>query len=596
MLVGIMFFAITMVSPASKLLGRVYFSESSSVVDSTQLEILKKVAQILKRDSTIMVDCIGYTDQSGSLRTNKIMAKKRAEAVKWVLTRNFGISPERIFVIAYGPDLNASSPDSARRTDIVIHKPDAILTDYQNRVLIQPFYYPMLWLRPHGGDPLYGYYRVKTGKLSLARVSFPEKGTLVLGSDALLIIYGKLYRKKKHMDNDIDLLTGKLMTLLLGKTQHRELAVKTPGAKIKLNASRSKIGVDRKKTTLVSIFEGYAEVMARGKKVSLKSGEGTYVIYGKKPSPPHRLPEPPEIMQPDSGDTVYVMNSLQIKWHGSTQRYRLQIFKKDTSFKIIVDTTVADSEYRLHPPAYNTYYMVKMASIDSTGLESETSLPCVFYVGTQRDTTPPQIFGVEIKKQGYARYLVKIKSEPGVTVYVGNHVVETGNDSTVEVVLKTTEKVIPLKIKDEYGNTTHDTLLIKYRRSHILSLGAGILKVHGDERGSSLFMMKLDYRLYVYKSLFLGGKIEYVPNSKSKSGILSLSYIPATGSVFPEFLFSYGLVIDNGHYYIGGPGVALHVRVFHRFYLSPALNFYSSWNSSNKGLSTVSLSFSYLIR
>jgi len=73
----------------------VFFGFASSKLSASALETLKNQAETIKSAKRLVL--IGRTDQVGSLERNSMFAKKRADAVKGVLT-SLGIKPDLIVV------------------------------------------------------------------------------------------------------------------------------------------------------------------------------------------------------------------------------------------------------------------------------------------------------------------------------------------------------------------------------------------------------------------------------------------------------------------------------------------------------------------
>ena len=84
-----------------------------------------KVAQILKANPKLKIEIDGYTDNIGSKKYNLTLSKKRAEAVKDILVKVYGINPKRIKVKGFGENYplvpNTTSTNRAinRRVEII---------------------------------------------------------------------------------------------------------------------------------------------------------------------------------------------------------------------------------------------------------------------------------------------------------------------------------------------------------------------------------------------------------------------------------------------------------------------------------------------
>jgi OOP family OmpA-OmpF porin len=86
---------------------------------------LKKVADILKNNPNLKIEVAGYTDDIGSASYNLKLSQKRAEAVKNILVKVYGIDPKRIVAKGYGekyplaPNTSDTNRALNRRVEIV---------------------------------------------------------------------------------------------------------------------------------------------------------------------------------------------------------------------------------------------------------------------------------------------------------------------------------------------------------------------------------------------------------------------------------------------------------------------------------------------
>jgi OmpA-OmpF porin, OOP family len=74
----------------------ILFEVNSATIKPESNGVLKEVADVLKKFNDIKVLIVGHTDADGSDAANLELSKKRAEAVKQVLTSEFGIDATRI--------------------------------------------------------------------------------------------------------------------------------------------------------------------------------------------------------------------------------------------------------------------------------------------------------------------------------------------------------------------------------------------------------------------------------------------------------------------------------------------------------------------
>ncbi len=82
-------------------LDNVLFDVGRSTITVQSKETLKKVADVMKRLSTIRIEVQGHTDADGDPGRNIILSQQRAEAVCHFLTEQ-GVGPERLTAKGYG--------------------------------------------------------------------------------------------------------------------------------------------------------------------------------------------------------------------------------------------------------------------------------------------------------------------------------------------------------------------------------------------------------------------------------------------------------------------------------------------------------------
>jgi OOP family OmpA-OmpF porin len=70
----------------------ILFDSGSDVIKDASGGTLKEIAGLLKSDPAVKFRIIGHTDGDGNPAANLALSKKRAEAVKKALIKDFGIS------------------------------------------------------------------------------------------------------------------------------------------------------------------------------------------------------------------------------------------------------------------------------------------------------------------------------------------------------------------------------------------------------------------------------------------------------------------------------------------------------------------------
>lgn len=74
----------------------IHFDMGSSVVKPQSYGAIKEIAAILKENTDVNIKIVGHTDSDGDDKVNLELSKKRAEAVKDILVKEFGIDASRL--------------------------------------------------------------------------------------------------------------------------------------------------------------------------------------------------------------------------------------------------------------------------------------------------------------------------------------------------------------------------------------------------------------------------------------------------------------------------------------------------------------------
>ena len=74
----------------------VTFLQGKIVIDASQQPNVERIATYLKNHKEAKVNILGYASPEGSAEVNERIANQRAEAVKNILVKEYGISANRI--------------------------------------------------------------------------------------------------------------------------------------------------------------------------------------------------------------------------------------------------------------------------------------------------------------------------------------------------------------------------------------------------------------------------------------------------------------------------------------------------------------------
>ena len=111
------------VSAAAPLLSTVRFRINSSKISNEEQVNVYNVAEWLKQNPQQSITITGYADKdTGSSAYNMGLSQRRAEAVKAMLTKDYGISADRITVKYEGSDVQPYSTNDWNRIAIFSNK------------------------------------------------------------------------------------------------------------------------------------------------------------------------------------------------------------------------------------------------------------------------------------------------------------------------------------------------------------------------------------------------------------------------------------------------------------------------------------------
>ncbi len=90
----------------------IYFESGSATIKPESAGILKEIAGIMHDHPDMKIIIKGHTDGDGNQAANEVLSKKRAEAVKAVLSRSYSIDNERMETEGKGASRPVSSNDT----------------------------------------------------------------------------------------------------------------------------------------------------------------------------------------------------------------------------------------------------------------------------------------------------------------------------------------------------------------------------------------------------------------------------------------------------------------------------------------------------
>jgi outer membrane protein OmpA-like peptidoglycan-associated protein len=91
----------------------IYFDTGKADIKPASTPVLDEIAKLLNSNSSLKLHVIGHTDNVGSLASNMLLSKQRAEAVVNILTSKYRVAPGRLQSGGVGP----LSPVATNRTE-----------------------------------------------------------------------------------------------------------------------------------------------------------------------------------------------------------------------------------------------------------------------------------------------------------------------------------------------------------------------------------------------------------------------------------------------------------------------------------------------
>jgi OOP family OmpA-OmpF porin len=103
----------------------ILFDVNSATIKPESFGVLKDIANVLTENASVKVQIIGHTDSDGDDSANLLLSKKRSEAVKTALSKDFGIEGARLETDGKGesepasPNSTAEGKANNRRVEFV---------------------------------------------------------------------------------------------------------------------------------------------------------------------------------------------------------------------------------------------------------------------------------------------------------------------------------------------------------------------------------------------------------------------------------------------------------------------------------------------
>jgi len=74
----------------------ILFDVNKATIKPESTGVLNEISEVLKQNPTVKVMITGHTDSDGDDKSNQVLSEKRAESVKNILVKNYGINADRL--------------------------------------------------------------------------------------------------------------------------------------------------------------------------------------------------------------------------------------------------------------------------------------------------------------------------------------------------------------------------------------------------------------------------------------------------------------------------------------------------------------------
>ena len=282
--------------------GTISFSKNSSRLSrdmQTRLDGL--LEQLRSASSTKNLLVVGHSDTKGSEVRNRALSLKRARAVQRYLERK-KIDREMLFSIgvkAAEPIATDESPEQRAKNQrvelwLTEQKPVGSITWVLNNSQAKPAG-EADFSSPEVGASVLRNLQLKTDEISGVEITFLKQTKVFVSPGSQVTAHDTSVRKGRpsRRTADIYIEDGTTVVRKLSSAASA-MRVDTPNMMVDLSASHARVRYDAKRDiSTVSVYEGSARVIARGRTTQLRAGEGVRVIGRGGPIKDNQLPRTP---------------------------------------------------------------------------------------------------------------------------------------------------------------------------------------------------------------------------------------------------------------------------------------------------------------
>ncbi|MCI0508413.1 MAG: hypothetical protein L0Z73_20255 [Gammaproteobacteria bacterium] len=328
------------------------------------------------------------------------------------------------------------------------------------------------WANASSGMNLYSRDAIQTFEQARALIRFDEENYIDLGENSLVII--------KRM-NDDPLLREKLTRILVfagelrGKIsatsrKRMQMEIRSQNAVTKVMSAQKdkatlfKYKINPDKTSTVTVLEGQAVIVDKGRKVSVNPFEAYTVTPGEEPSELQVPPGSVKPVTPTDGASFYYNElppAVKFVWskEANADAYTVQV-ARDRHFKDVITSEKVKSTYLMHGNLKQGMYYWRVRA-ENGWVEGDFNESRTFSV--IRDNIPPEL-QVEMPPDTSMKrtFAIKGKTEPGSRVFINNQPVKVGGEGVFEYQLQLDKgsNTVVVEAVDTAGNSSYQSKIV----------------------------------------------------------------------------------------------------------------------------------------
>ncbi len=351
----------------------------------------------------------------------------------------------------------------------------AHLTAMRNRVKSRSAS-EIAWGKATEGMALRDRDAIQTLDRSNATITFDDNNYLDMGQNSLVIIQ-RLEEDPvlKERRSFLVMVEGDLRGRIAGAGDSVvRLEVATPGAVTRIQRTpasegelKFKISVHPDRSSTIAVYEGFADVVARGQIVRVGANQSTVVGADGAPADLVPLPASPVLDAPADGVRVYYRDlppRIQFAWSAlpGAKAYHF-VLARDPAFRSIVDEDYPAPAGLTHGNLRTGTYYWRVSGLDGTR-EGGFSRPRGFEVTQDRE---PPFLEVRLPPPTTKenRFRLAGRTEPGARVLVGGERVPTNEAGEFEydLQLRPGINLVVVQAVDPAGNVSFRSQMVNLK-------------------------------------------------------------------------------------------------------------------------------------